>query len=99
MKLKENLVLALVSSLIANIILYLTNRNEENPPSYKVYLKNTGLVFVLTFLVLVVQEKMPLMLGGSSSPSASVSMTGGSVTDLNSSLENFQQLNTGEPNF
>lgn len=97
MKLKENLVLALVSSLIANIILYLTNRNEENPPSYKVYLKNTGLVFVLTFLVLVVQEKMPLMLGGSSD--ASVSMTGGSVTDLNSSLENFQQLNTGEPNF
>ena len=97
MKLKENLILSLVSSLVANIILYLSNRNEENPPSYKVYLKNTGLIFVITFLILVVQEKIPLMMGGGSTPDKI--MTGGSSTDIGSPLDSFQQINTGEPKF
>ena len=30
MKLKEYLILAVVASLLANIILYLSNKNEEN---------------------------------------------------------------------
>ena len=96
MKLKENLILALITSLIVNIILYLVNKNEENPPTYKMYLKNTGLVFVTTFMILMIREKIPSFLGGDNKEGG---MIGGSSVDTASPLDNFQQINTGEPTF
>ena len=54
----NNIILALISSLLSIILVYFSSKGEENKMSYLYYIKHFSGTFVITFLILFLKENI-----------------------------------------